>query len=78
VTSGQPAPSAPVARTTLPVAATLRGAPAIVDFSGLAPGFAGLYQVNLLVPEIAAGTAEVVLSVDGVSSNAVTMEVGAR
>jgi uncharacterized protein (TIGR03437 family) len=78
VSSGQPAPSSPVARTTLPVAASVRGQPALVDFSGLAPGFAGLYQVNVLVPEIGPGTADVVLSVDGVSSNTVTMPVGSR
>lgn len=78
VSSGQPAPSSPVARTTLPVAATVGGRPASVGFAGLAPGFAGLYQVNLQVPELSAGTAEVVLSVDGVSSNAVTMEVSSR
>jgi uncharacterized protein (TIGR03437 family) len=75
---GQPAPSTPASRTTLAVSASIRGIPAVVDFAGLAPGYAGLYQVNMLVPEVAAGTAEVLLSVDGVSSNAVSMEVGAR
>ena len=29
---------------------TIGGMPAIVDFSGLAPGFSGLYQINARVP----------------------------
>lgn len=78
VASGQPAPAAPVSRTTLAVSATVRGVPAIVDFAGLAPGFAGLYQVNVLVPELAPGLAEIILTVDGRASNTVTMEIGSR
>ena len=31
--------------------ATLGGAPAQVPFAGLAPGFIGLGQVNILVPQ---------------------------
>ena len=36
--------------TTQPATATLGGVPATVSFSGLAPGFIGLYQVNVQVP----------------------------
>lgn len=36
--------------TTLPVV-TIGGVPALVTFSGLAPGFTGLYQVNVQVPD---------------------------
>ncbi len=47
-------------------------------FSGLAPGFVGLYQVNALVPAgITANSAvPVILSLGGVSSNTVTIAVG--
>jgi uncharacterized protein (TIGR03437 family) len=78
VASGVAAPGSPVSSTVLAVSATVAGIPSPVDFAGLAPGFAGLYQVNLQVPSVAAGTAEVRLSVDGVSSNTVTMEIGGR
>jgi uncharacterized protein (TIGR03437 family) len=49
----------------------------MVSFSGLAPGYVGLYQVNALVPEgSAVGSAvPVTISIGGVSSNAVTIAV---
>jgi uncharacterized protein (TIGR03437 family) len=48
-----------------------------VSFSGLAPGFVGLYQVNALVPAgVAAGSAvPVVISMSGATSNTVTVAV---
>ena len=75
VPSGRPAPSQPLSRIVSSVTVTLNGVPAPVLFAGLAPGFAGLYQVNLQVPAGIRGTVEVVLTLEGVSSNAVTMEV---
>lgn len=46
------------------------GAPAEVVFSGLAPAYFGLYQVNVKVPSgIASGTQPVVISSQGVRSN---------
>jgi uncharacterized protein (TIGR03437 family) len=48
-----------------------------VGFSGLAPNFFGLYQVNVEVPPGApAGSAvPVVLTIGGVTSNSVTIAV---
>lgn len=40
-------------------------APAMVAYAGLAPGFVGLYQFNLVVPNIGAGDVKLTLSVDG-------------
>jgi uncharacterized protein (TIGR03437 family) len=49
--TGQPASSTSLQPTTpQPATATLGGVPATVSFSGLAPGFIGLYQVNVQVP----------------------------
>ena len=50
VPTGRPAQPQPLSVTTNPVAITLGSASARVLFSGLAPGFAGLYQVNFEVP----------------------------
>jgi uncharacterized protein (TIGR03437 family) len=54
VSSGQPAPSEPLAITD-PVKVFFgdpryREAEMIVEWSGLAPGFVGLYQINIRVP----------------------------
>jgi len=75
VSSGRPAFSQLLSQTVSPVTVTMNGVPALVAFSGLAPGFVGVYQVNTQVPEGITGTVAVVLTVDGVSSNVVTMEV---
>jgi uncharacterized protein (TIGR03437 family) len=56
---------------------TIGGVPALVTFSGLAPGFAGLYQVNAQVPSgTASGSSiSVVIGIGGVQSNTVTIAV---
>jgi uncharacterized protein (TIGR03437 family) len=60
-----------------PVGLTIGGVQANVLFSGLAPNFTGLYQVNAVVPDgVVPGDAlPVVLSAAGVSSPPVTMAV---
>ncbi|MGI8741597.1 MAG: S8 family serine peptidase [Bryobacteraceae bacterium] len=67
--SGDPAPSSPLAQTKSPAAVTIGGQPASVSFSGLAPGFAGLYQVNVTVPaNIAAGNQSITVAIGGQTS----------
>ncbi len=76
-TTGSPAPSSPLAQTITTPTVTIGGASAPVLFSGLAPGYVGLYQLNVQVPTAApAGNAvPVVISIGGASSNAVTVAV---
>ena len=54
----------------------IAGIAAQVTFSGLAPGFVGLYQVNVQVPAgVPAGTQEVELIINGVPGNTITIAV---
>ena len=78
VGNGQAAPPQPLSSTALPVTVTVNGVTAPVSFAGLAPGFVGLYQVNAQVPQVAAGAAQVILTINGVASPPVTMAVGSR
>ena len=75
--SGAPAAASIFARTTADVAVAIGGVPVTPSFAGLAPGWVGLYQVNVQVPANApVGDAiPVALSVGGVASNQVTMAV---
>ncbi|WP_180541243.1 glycoside hydrolase family 3 C-terminal domain-containing protein [Nevskia soli] len=77
--TGSPAPSNPLAVTTTLPDVTIGGIPAHVVFSGLAPGFVGVYQINARVPGSApVGSAvPVVISMNGALSNAVTIAIQA-
>jgi uncharacterized protein (TIGR03437 family) len=75
--TGSPAPTDSLVWTATTPTVMIGGAQANVQFSGLAPGAVGLYQVNAYVP---AGSATgpavpVVISVSGAASNTVTMAV---
>jgi uncharacterized protein (TIGR03437 family) len=41
------------------------GIPAKVDYDGLAYDYTGLYQINITVPEVAAGNQPVTFTVNG-------------
>jgi len=73
--TGAPAPnSEPLSRTPSSPAVTVGGINVEVLFSGLAPGFVGLYQVNVRIPADAPpGSAPVVMTLAGVSSKPATV-----
>jgi uncharacterized protein (TIGR03437 family) len=73
VASGVASPA--VATIALPVV-KIGGVNATVSYSGLAYGFAGLYQLNVVVPPgLTAGNLAVQITTSGMSSNVATMAV---
>jgi uncharacterized protein (TIGR03437 family) len=76
VVSGAATPLSPLVNAVNSVTVTIGGQPAEVKFAGLTPGFAGLYQVNAVVPAGVSGNAvPVVLQVSGQTSTSVAMAV---
>jgi uncharacterized protein (TIGR03437 family) len=74
--TGQAAPTAPLARALLPPVITLGGVPCEVLFAGLAPGFVGVFQLNVQMPaQAASGAQDLVVVSGGVSSRAATVHV---
>ena len=75
---GAPAPSSPPLATTLATpGVTIGGVPAVVSYSGLAPGLVGLYQVNVQVPNNAptGDAVNLAITVGSLTSNKVTVAV---
>ncbi len=68
--TGEPAPAVePFARTRATPVVTIGGSQAQVLFSGLAPSFVGLYQLNVIVPDGAPlGMQSISVSVGGIAS----------
>ena len=74
--TGQPAPMSPLIHTTVTPTVTIGGQPAQVQFSGLAPLFSALYQVNVTVPStLSPGVQPVILTINGVVSPAANLPV---
>lgn len=70
IAAGEAAPSDRLIRATLPASARIGGVNAQVLFLGLAPGFIGLAQANILVPDNApTGDQPVELNIGGQTSN---------
>jgi uncharacterized protein (TIGR03437 family) len=75
VASGAPAPSGSIAYTNASVTVTVGTATGQLQFAGLAPGFAGLYQVNFVVPSLPAGQYALRISAGDSVSNVATIAV---
>ncbi len=74
--SGAAAPSGPLALARGSVKVSISGIPCNVQFAGLAPGFAGVFQINFKVPQNAQpGIRTLQVSVDGVDAPVVTIMV---
>jgi minor extracellular serine protease Vpr len=74
--SGDPASTTALSNTLATPTVTLGGVNLPVSFSGLAPGFVGLYQVNALLPADApTGSQQLVITIGGISSAPATLPV---
>jgi uncharacterized protein (TIGR03437 family) len=65
--SGSPAPSTKTASTISPATVTIGGQTAQVSYCGLAPGYPGLYEVDVTVPPTitTTGSQQVLLTIAG-------------
>jgi adhesin/invasin len=71
VPDGTPAPGTPLSIIDGTVQVTIGGQSAQVTYQGLAPGYAGLAQINAVIPSgITPGDQPVFVTIDGVPSNA--------
>jgi len=76
IASGARAPSSPLSTVTSSKSATIGSTAATVSFAGLAPGFVGLLQVNIVVPStLAAGDYPLTVTINGETSNSGTISV---
>jgi uncharacterized protein (TIGR03437 family) len=78
VADGGAAPFSPLAETITQPRVFIGSEEATVEWSGLAPGCAGLWQINALIPDVASITglvSVVVVAPGGYASNAVTIWV---
>ena len=77
VREGVAAPSDPLSLPVSPIELTIQGIKAQIVFAGLAPGFAGVFQVNAIVPEgIQADTAApLIVTAGGQPSPPVTLAI---
>jgi uncharacterized protein (TIGR03437 family) len=74
--SGALSPASPLAKAQQTPTVTIGDLPASVQFAGLAPGFVGAYQVNIVVPAgLRSGTAPLVITAGGISSPAFSLAI---
>lgn len=75
IPTGAPAPVSPLSRQRLPTVASLDGIDAVVQFAGMTPGFVGLVQVNLVVPNVSPGNHFLQVIIGGAESNRAVITV---
>jgi len=78
VTTGDIAPSSPFSFPVAPIVVKIGGVSATVQFGGLAPGFVGLLQLNVLIPDVPAGDLSFEANVGGVSDASTVISIAAK
>ena len=72
LSSGHATPNA-LFPVTAPYSATIDNVTATLQYVGLTAGFAGLYQANVMIPNVPAGQHPLVITIGGVASNTTTI-----
>jgi uncharacterized protein (TIGR03437 family) len=75
VATGAAAAGDPLSNATSSKKATIGGFDTSIKFLGLTPGFVGLAQANLEVPNLSPGQYPIVITINGVATNAADMWV---
>jgi uncharacterized protein (TIGR03437 family) len=75
VQTGEP-PALPPSQTVILAQVTIGGTAAQVQYAGVAPGYAGLYQINAQVPPATpSGAQPLFVTANGVTGNTVTVAI---
>jgi uncharacterized protein (TIGR03437 family) len=69
IATGADASSSPLSREELTTGVSVGGTIATVQFAGMTPGFAGLMQVNFVMPDLAQGDYPMQVSIGAAASN---------
>jgi uncharacterized protein (TIGR03437 family) len=72
--TGYPSPDG-LSSVTENYSVTVAGQTAVVNYIGLAPTQIGVYQVNFVIPKVAAGNRNLVVTINGTASNAALISV---
>lgn len=72
---GAPSPNSPLAQALYNNSATIGGLPAAIGFLGLTPGFIGLAQANITVPNLPSGDYPLILTISGLESTSALVSV---
>lgn len=78
IATGAPAPASPFSVPYAQLQAKVGGKPAFVQFAGMAPGFVGLLQLNLLVPDVPGGDQPLEVTLGNASANSTVVSVRAQ
>jgi uncharacterized protein (TIGR03437 family) len=78
VTTGDVAPASPFSVPIAPVQVKIGGVLAGIQFAGLAPGFIGLLQMNVLIPDVPPGEQSFDVSIGGVPAAPTVISIASK